>query len=512
MPVNYTIQNVPIPVDTNTSWNEQDVYVPTVGGLSGVSSGDDVADGGSIPLRMVITPNSGYVVEASQFTISGVEPGETNVTFQFDIGNGSNEVVYGARQWYSGSLQAQSASFMTWGYMIDSIVMYDSGTPLDPNNTVVVLAYLSPDYQVDTSNVIIGLDIDGDAVEYNVGPQTASQFYISVELNDNANAKVFSVVPTGLNNDIAETPSPWSIMVVDPDWGWDSLNQTRASVLCTFAGSQAQQENAKLLWPGDTNPNQGWFWIVPNEGYTVSRHNFSLEGGSIGGEQITGYWSGWEQVSYITWTSSSIQGPQTSTGANLSDYDEAAIIGTCTTYLESLNYTNVDENNLCEGAYPFVGWDSVTFQINTSTIQAQFEGEVEDVSAANLYGGENGTYGSSTSLYNSTSQVLFVDTAAYVDTSAGEVFDDIDYPYSLYNDTFNNGSLPDNLCPSDWNGNAVLIVLNGIKDHTPGAYPKNIRLKIDGSAMLDDGSVCENVEVDIIPDCLDGLDEFGNPC
>ena len=59
MAVNYTIQNTPISIDTNTSWNEQDVYVPAISGLSGASSGDGIADNTTIPLRMVITPNNG---------------------------------------------------------------------------------------------------------------------------------------------------------------------------------------------------------------------------------------------------------------------------------------------------------------------------------------------------------------------------------------------------------------------------------------------------------------------
>ena len=108
---------------------------------------------------------------------------------------------------------------------------------------------------------------------------------------------------------------------------------------------------------------------------------------------------------------------------------------------------------------------------------------------------------------NTDADVLLVDTIRHWISW-------IDKPSVFYNPGYNfwsttTSSLPDNYCPSlyteneglDSNNmgrNCVAIYLNKIQDYVPGSNPKNITIMISGSAMLDDGSTCDefNAEID----------------
>ena len=484
MAVNYTMQSVPINVNANSNWTSQDVYLPSLGDLAS-SEPDGIVDQSSVPLRMIIVPNDGYVVSASDFTIGGLGPSQIVQSTFFSTGAPANISELGENlvniqnvRYWNNIVPPEPYDLPSY---IDGIRMYDSSTPGAIDNTVVVLAHIDDYYDIEEENITITLNIDGDAQLY--VPETPSnQFTISVELtSDTPNASVFSVIPMNLNSNVNETPSSWVISPVDPDG-----NFNKASVLCTYNDSVESQETAKLLYENTSSHNQAWFWIVPNNNYYVSRNNFYIENGGISSEiSETGALTGVISGTYLTNTYSS----NFQAGANLSDYQQAESIPPGST------------NVLAQGKYAYTGYGTLL-----SSSNAFFDLDGVTTNATAVYGGQFGNYTTSALLYGSK-QILLIDTI-----SDYESFESVEYPYNLLPSSFTNGDPGENVCANDWDNNAILIAFNGIKDHVPGSTPSDITLKLSGQAMYDDGFMCSDVELELIADCIDGFDLNGNPC
>ena len=70
-------------------------------------------------------------------------------------------------------------------------------------------------------------------------------------------------------------------------------------------------------------------------------------------------------------------------------------------------------------------------------------------------------------------------------------------PIPSFGYEFVNGVTPDNYCPSDWTGNAVLVQLVAFSNIIPGSNPQDVVFRINGSAMFDDGSQCGEFNFDL---------------
>ena len=135
---------------------------------------DGMQDGGQIPLKFIIKPADPltHAVRANQFTLSD----QVYDSVVFQAGNTTNGFRYEAP---NNALPPDVIRVEFWDRF--------SSTPLNPNNYIVVYAWLDPSLVVPTIDRTIILDIDGDAEEYYSIPEA---YYVSLTSN-------FEQVPEG---------------------------------------------------------------------------------------------------------------------------------------------------------------------------------------------------------------------------------------------------------------------------------------------------------------------------
>tara|TARA_Y100000593_G_scaffold5565_2_gene10958 strand:- start:12149 stop:15271 length:3123 start_codon:yes stop_codon:yes gene_type:complete len=163
MSVGYTIVNVPITAQSATYWSQTDV-----GSASDVMTNyyygqpsynynpDGYVDAGNIPLRLIIEPQdpTTSAVSAVEFTMAGQPYDEV-----------AQQEPLNGFTWLPGpGASVETPTPWPLPEQIEKVQFWDSGTPGQPGNTVVVYAWLSPDFAVPYNDVEITLDIDGDVI------------------------------------------------------------------------------------------------------------------------------------------------------------------------------------------------------------------------------------------------------------------------------------------------------------------------------------------------------------
>ena len=170
----YTITNFPITAQSGLSWGSVDAGSTSSNfeGQTVYSYGPDgYADSGSIPLRLIIQPENPTesTVSASNFTMAA-QPYDSVV--QQNPLNGFT--------WLPGSGGYNSPP-PPWPLPvnIERVEFWDSGTPGQPGNTVVVYAWLKPEFTVTYEDTEITLDIDGDVDAIPDNPQDPHSFSLT---------------------------------------------------------------------------------------------------------------------------------------------------------------------------------------------------------------------------------------------------------------------------------------------------------------------------------------------
>lgn len=169
MAVGYTIVSVPVTAQSATYWSQTDAgSVSTVGtsyyyGQPSYNySPDGTADSGDIPLKLIIEPQNPTesAVSAVEFTMAGQDYDEV-----------AQQEPLNGFTWFAGN----SGGSWPLPESIQKVQFWDSGIPGQVGNTVVVYAWLNPNFAVPYSDVEITLDIDGDVVPITSTPVNPAQ-------------------------------------------------------------------------------------------------------------------------------------------------------------------------------------------------------------------------------------------------------------------------------------------------------------------------------------------------
>ena len=255
MPINYTIQSNIANVTTNTVWANQDIPPP------GSSTGDGQVDSGNMPLSLTLTPNEGYTLSAADLKISGQEATSSQ-----------NESPYPGATWtYSVRTFDPSVNpniELPGG--VELVKMYDNTNILGNafgDQFVTVLAFLETSYPLMYQDIVIVLDIDGDAVEIPIDYTTlnpgSNAFNIILELDEDSNCLAVPVQPNTTwlgNNDNFSYSFPQ-----DEYSHIGVMTLTRNSGVPENTILNSASLNS-LPWVG--------FFILPKPGYHVSKSNF----------------------------------------------------------------------------------------------------------------------------------------------------------------------------------------------------------------------------------------------
>ena len=178
--INYTISSLTLSPEANLNWGLQDLG-SVVSNSSFLQIGsfnygaDGNSDNGEVPLTMTITPNSGYTVSASNFSIAG-----RNHDYVEQGANPEASLVANGYVW-DYEFDGTNLQEGDLPYGVRKVSFTDSLAPGVQGNTVKVLAWLNVAYNMPPVDVNLVLDIDGDADEIII-PQDPP--YIVFSCND----------------------------------------------------------------------------------------------------------------------------------------------------------------------------------------------------------------------------------------------------------------------------------------------------------------------------------------
>lgn len=543
--LNYTLQNVPITILPNGTWFEKDVpEVYDVSSNGETSAGfnataDGVADDGLIPLVVKLYPinNMTHSICSDNFTIGGTSPFSTEeIGTQMVIPNGgteTNAIECETRDhtWLNTQVGITLPSGVVKVRLIDAVNLgsfvnqdtdctsYNQRVGIE-GNSLYGLIYLDPNYELGVNDVNFEIDFDGDAQPLCgqgipnsnsiVDVAVPQPIIVTVEL---VGANIPNSIPTAYDDEpnCIVLPYLWnhqpsnysfvsSVSSEQPGSSIGSINFTPSTNNPTF--------QSLIFTPNDVERSI-LFYIIPKPGYKLSRNMLipkSTHGGigiDVDGETQS------SNVNYEMFQLPSL--PQMNplpdlTNENQSTYDSFPPHNMVfDSYYPSTLWDNI--NVLVDGVS--TAYDSLSFGIGQS-LQSYWSNKDLGLQVSELSSSD-------------APELFLIDTISptlnnqYFNADAsGNVEDNL----GVYGEGYNfgttgssAGTIPDGYCPSDFNGNAVLVGVNHLRDFKPGQnnYPAEIKIQIKGAAVEDDGSECVNVDIQI-DECNDGTDSEGNEC
>ena len=444
------------------------------------------------PLNVVVTP--GQTV-AEGFTVSSTGTDSSSVYVAVAAITPINPSIYqvnysdfnvsGATGTAGVAGTANFNEFVTGGAGVilpngvDKVRFTDNGV----DGQVVMEVYFNPTYVIPltASNPFpVVIDIDGDAQPIVEPPRppvgTLQRFDLTLDLSDSTpNAKIFSIVPSTvgtfwLNNDgVWNWQSSLDLNLVP---GTNFPDFTKATVYFTPYSNNVTEQSplagiaAQQFFSAASPLSHSWFWIVPDPGYTISRHNFSITATNntdnlytspgIGASTIDG---AIEENGSINLTTQGNQIPSNST------------VNTATS-----EYNLTETANIVDpvgGTYAYSGFTNRAVRATYDPISPlDNQSTIVSINYNDLV---NGAF---LDVYGATSQILLIDMGSAYTTPQS-----LQYPYNLSADGFTDGAPPPGSAASDWIDNVVLVGLNGMYNYVPGLNAPDLEINISGKAM-----------------------------
>jgi len=477
MAINYQMTPVPVSIIGGESWMNQDIPDAILG-----EEQDGVADNGNIPLIMKISPidPSTYYVKASSFKISGQS--QTSIV---------DAVPWTGAQYTISNTYVFDPTVNTSIILpnsVSQVKMWNSISECSPNNEVYVAAFLEDDYIINQDTTIT-LDIDGDAnLTSEILVVDEEKFTISVVLKGvGDNPPNCTVVPFLHGPDVPYSTFSWNQEITATGGTTGTIEFDLGSSAQTF---DQLTGNVMTLYQ-----HKLWFWIIPDDGYVLSRHNL-----------------------WLTHT-----GGTTTTGAVVNDYGSFDENTNVFNMAFSNNINVISGLNYFENV-PLVQDSSgnmvpdfpIEFQPSLGTNIVSNRGTIYknvDIEITSYQGSPCATSITTTGNYNNDISYInnFNDTLSSIglfDTRFGIGSQGIPFPSpstitmngygwsNIYGLTTNSnsggtGEMPDTQCPLDYQGNAVYMRLLGVGSYQPSTQNSaDIVINVYGAATPLDGSEC----------------------
>tara|TARA_R110002020_G_scaffold16533_3_gene58378 strand:- start:117 stop:1820 length:1704 start_codon:yes stop_codon:yes gene_type:complete len=545
MAVNYTIHNFPIPAGVGETWGDQNV--PILGPMSTGSVSVDVSlmgslntamssapDNGTVPLRMIIVPNEGYVVSASDFTIQEQEAQLTISTPSTQFGGEdfmflASQANVDLRVWGSGAVTANPN-------IVEAVFMHDSGTPGTVGNYVVVYAVLDPSYTIPEGsdyiwggltssegitsesvleNIIEGvgiqvdnavnivIDIDGDAVPTETIPNTAdtasNTWRLYFQMIDGSNGQLtedsgVTVVPFMTEGNQSQSSDGWNWQSGSDSNGGRAWFEFSPGANMT----EADLDNQPLMLAGANNNFQlnRWFWLVPKSGYTISRHNIRFPTPL---QSFTDFI--YQDIEYQVNNQVNLGTDGTSDFPPEVKYPRAMELDENTNTPDGINITG--------GLYSTTRWSNPVVRL------AGYTGGTGGSNYININDIQSTLQ--LPSAFAALGNIILADiteTAPSASEAAAALYFPGAFPNGFGYNVTNTITPPDSICPNDYEKNqAVLVNIFNMGGYIPGQNPPDITIQTHGRAWPNDGEDCIDSEIVISgSDCIDGFDSNGNPC
>lgn len=536
-------------IGINTLWGQQDIALP------GNSTGDGVADNGSIPLRMVLRPNnaSTHVVSASNFLLEKWPDGftegilqstddaylPTSQTFKDNLYPGYDGGSVFVYEWVNGangflndadstaatiSLDALST---TNNPMFEKIQIFDfnfdtnsAGTGGSIGNKVVVLGYVKPDYnvglhvltalnyvenvilkkfkiQIQGSSTPITLDTAGNSTNVNT-EETNTSFNLTIEAEEKAAAN-FTIIPYIKPNLLTGGNDPINNGYVyseswNPDASWS------ASV--TFEQSQVWTEQSYAIpeFSNSTDNRPFFFWIIPRPGFVISRHNLSVKQFAGTGDTV-GYMLNTAGLQEYTLNSNVSINPPFQLGKDKlfgTDLPSGYVSNWRNSFGQTISNA-ISYQELTTSSYELPGNTTSYFgKTNYNNINTTLTSNISSELESTLINFNNLVQSNEVSLIDINQYTLGTPVLGQlISQFQPNINAQTDFMSNDIGADFVNGVMPNQYCTSDWNKNKVLVMIDGFNNYIPGLNPNNIKIQIEGKATPDDGQICMPFSVNI---------------
>jgi len=449
-------------------------YILTIGTVT-VTPGQTISTTVSSPYKLGgdISPTNSSTHEVSwdYFSISGA----TGTLTTSVIASGNNAGITKSKNTFNAG--------DTGVILPDGVtsVAFEGYTNYLGINNVTLEIILDPDFVVPinaSSPFEIVLDIDGDAQPIGdtqvVATGAPANFDLTVELDSNSNCQVFAFRP----GDVAMFN-----LLNTASWQWD-LASTSVNVepytSATFTwkpGIQTVTSSpifGSAAINGDNSTSHAWFYIIPNPGFTLSRHNLSIQPTTSSSNIYNLPGVANDTASEPSTENSSVTlTSQVGYNYNVSSLLSTGSYGISQAYHQQNIQSGIIQN--LNGTFAYTGY------INRNVISTS---NATLVSTNINY---NDIVNGSTITPYGTHQILLVDTGGASDL----------FPFNIDATGFSSGTQPSNLATGDFNGNGVLVILNGFYNYVPGNDPANLKIQINGSAMVDDGLTSQEFNFNI---------------
>ena len=461
---NYTVITYPVTINANQSWGQQDIpddLGETISNIGIVGTGDP--DGGENPLYLLLVADDGYIITPSNFTIKGYQP-------SYESGD--------IREWQEGQtttdISGESVT-ISIGESVTKVRMQDTG---DTGN-ILVTAWVDSNYSIGTQNIEIILDIDGDAALIeNTSASNQFELWLSVPAGSNMH-----VLPNIID------ASPNSVGSVEVTASGSNVGR----ILVTMP--EGYNEYTTL---GSTYGFWStYFFICPDNGYTLSRHNLRVQliESTISEDSVE--WNGqlWDTYSNVNNQPNTVF-EESSNPYPLGDIED---VNYGLTQLGNFgsNFVDLFNNNMLQGGsqYAITCYKNpMVFLGNTAPLDVV---EWYDLNSENNYLSSTGcNICSNTNVSSEDGDVILIDTASAWNPSASN-YENPGYPFHQPNYNFIDGNLPSNYCSSDYANNCVAVNLRSFWAYQPGLNPVDIGFVVLGEAMLNDNLNCVPCEINI---------------
>ena len=309
--------------------------------------------------------------------------------------------------------------------------------------------------------------------------------------------------------------------------GWSSGSTFAPTSGTNFWWSpETQALNPSLEWMQYGYCQPALFWIVPREGYVISRHNLTIQSTTEG--TPTTHINPYTQMEFTGNSNrnagyNKFIGPRSVYGGGFPipnaslEYNQtgdlspnqmeiANLPGSFQALSTSQYELPTSEIPIDDNGNPIQmwSWRGVTKYNNVKAYTIDSNGEEGQVNLNSIIDPTTNISGFEEDLEQT--EIMLVDTKAY--TQGLPVFNQfissVPSTWVSHNKFagYDHGAewidnqMPEEYCPSDWIGNSVLVIIKGLPSYVPGLEPPNIKIKIQGRATALDGSECANFDID----------------
>jgi len=199
-------------------------------------------------LRMIISPNSGYVIDYSKFTVGNGFP-----TSPGTFTRGFNDVSFDQ----SGTDNDEA---------INKVVLSNSGVAATVGNTVLVDIYLNETYEMPAAATGLTIDIDGEAIPINVQsvltviepkPHSGDFQTITTAFETTENSTNYGITQTSQNDDTPSTGLRTTVYTIS-----DTIDTNKIVFTKTYAADANYYYSVTPYWENVSNIVQPPFEIT----------------------------------------------------------------------------------------------------------------------------------------------------------------------------------------------------------------------------------------------------------